>query len=132
MTRSDGQATVELVLVIPLLLVFVLGLVQVGRVIGAQLAVTDAARAGARAASVDPRPAVAEDAAGASAHPLAEGFDVSMERSGSHPGLVTVTVACDVPPISSLPVLRRVTTRVHASATMVVEPAAGEVAAGVS
>lgn len=54
MTRSDGgQATVEFVLVLPVLMVFLLAVVQVGLVVRDQLAVIHAAREGARAASVD-------------------------------------------------------------------------------
>ena len=78
-TSSDrGQATVELALCLPLLLLFLLGIVQVVVIVRDQLAVQLASREGARAA------AVAASSGGA-----AEG---SAERSVSlRPLLVTTT-----------------------------------------
>jgi len=55
-----GQATVELVLVLPLLAGVALALLQVALVARDQLAVVAAAREGARAAAVDPDPVAAE------------------------------------------------------------------------
>ena len=50
--RSDrGSAAVELALVVPVVLLIGFGLVDVGRVLNAQIKLTEAAREGARAAS---------------------------------------------------------------------------------
>lgn len=54
--REQGQATIELALVLPFLLVAGLTLVQGALVVSDQLAVVHAAREAVRAASVDPDP----------------------------------------------------------------------------
>jgi Flp pilus assembly protein TadG len=64
---GPGQAAVELALALPLLLVVLLSVVQIGLVVRAQLLVTHAAREGARAAAVDATPGAAAAAAAASA-----------------------------------------------------------------
>jgi len=51
--REGGQATVELVLVLPVLAVVVLALVQLAILAGDQLRVVDAAREAARAAALN-------------------------------------------------------------------------------
>ena len=56
---DEGQATVELALVLPLVCLLLLALVQVGLVVHAHLLVVHAAREGARAAAVDPHPSAA-------------------------------------------------------------------------
>jgi TadE-like protein len=56
MTDSPGQATVELALVLPVVVVLALTLVQVALVLRDQAAVVAAAREAARTASVDPDP----------------------------------------------------------------------------
>lgn len=61
--RRRGQATVELVLVLPVVVLALLLVVQVGLVVRAQVLVVAAAREGARSAAVDPAPGVAERAA---------------------------------------------------------------------
>ena len=88
--HERAQATVEFALVLPVVVVLLVGLVQVGRLVGLQVAVIDAARAGARAASVDPRPSVAEAAARVT---LARGdrLEVHLELAGGRPRVVTVT-----------------------------------------
>ena len=48
--REDGQATVELILMLPVVIMFLLLVIQVGLVVRAQILVADAARNGARAA----------------------------------------------------------------------------------
>ena len=58
-----GQAVVETALVLPLVVLFLLAVVQVGLVMRAQVLVTHAAREAARAAAVDPDPAAASRAA---------------------------------------------------------------------
>lgn len=51
-SRDRGAAAVELALVLPLLLLVVAGIVDYGRAFYTQIALTNAAREGARAASV--------------------------------------------------------------------------------
>jgi Flp pilus assembly protein TadG len=97
MPRSDraerGSAAVEFALVLPLVLVVVLGLVQVGLVIRDQLMVGAAARAGARAAAIQPDPAVVGAAASAAAPGLDPGLlTVDVTRSGTRGDPVTVDI----------------------------------------
>jgi hypothetical protein len=54
--RSAGQATVELALVLPVVVVLALTLVQVALVLRDQTALVSAAREAARAASIEPGP----------------------------------------------------------------------------
>ncbi|MEM9608484.1 MAG: TadE family protein [Actinomycetota bacterium] len=62
--RSErGQTTVELAIVLPLIIIFLLFVVQVGLVVRAQLMVTHAVREGARAAAVGEDPTAAVVAA---------------------------------------------------------------------
>ncbi|MEY2455598.1 MAG: hypothetical protein QOH64_1104 [Acidimicrobiaceae bacterium] len=64
MRRGDrGQAVVETALVLPLVVLFLLAVIQVGLVVRAQVLVTHAAREAARAAAVDPDPGAASRAA---------------------------------------------------------------------
>lgn len=92
MKRADGeygQATVELALIMPVLLLLVLSIVQVAVVARDQVLVVHAARAGARAAAVEPVRAVAVDATMASAPLDATRIRVELEVRGPW---VTVTV----------------------------------------
>jgi Flp pilus assembly protein TadG len=50
--REDGQAFVELALILPVLLLLLLGVIQFGTVFRDYIALTDATRVGARQASV--------------------------------------------------------------------------------
>lgn len=82
MTRrwaESGQATVELVLSLPVVLLAVLAVFQVGLVVNDRLLVTHAAREGARAAAVEPTDAAASRAASAA--------------TGLDPARLTVTLA---------------------------------------
>ena len=56
MNREQGQATVELALLLPLLALVTLAVVQVGLVARDRVALTHVAREAARAAVVDPSP----------------------------------------------------------------------------
>jgi Flp pilus assembly protein TadG len=116
--RDRGQAAVELALCLPLLFVFLLGIVQLLVIVRDQLAVELAARESARAAAV----AASSDATAQRAasraialHPLRVGINTSADT-------VTVTVShlthTDVPLIGAL--LPDIT--VTASATMALEP----------
>jgi Flp pilus assembly protein TadG len=60
-----GQATAELAVVFPVVLLLALTLLQAALVLRDELVLTDAAREAARAASLDPDPAGIERAAGA-------------------------------------------------------------------
>ena len=73
---DSGQAAVEFAIVLPVILVVVLGIVQVGLAMRNELAVELAAREGARAASVTTDAAGAADAA-------AERDDVTTHRNRS-------------------------------------------------
>jgi Flp pilus assembly protein TadG len=53
-SRDEGQASVELALVLPLVVVLLLAVVQVGLVVRDQILVVHAAREAAREAAVDP------------------------------------------------------------------------------
>jgi Flp pilus assembly protein TadG len=53
LTRADGQAFVEFVIVLPLLMMLMLGIGQFGLAFHNYLSVTDATRVGARAAAVN-------------------------------------------------------------------------------
>ena len=84
-----GQTTAELAVVFPVVLLLALTLVQAALVLRDDLALADAAREAARAASLDPDPARAERAAAA----VLPGATV---HSGARPaagGLVTVRVS---------------------------------------
>jgi Flp pilus assembly protein TadG len=61
---DEGQATVEVVLVLPLLLLVALGILQVALVARDVVAVHHAAREAVRAAAVEPGPGAAAAAAG--------------------------------------------------------------------
>ncbi len=113
-----GQAAVELALCLPLLFIFLLGIVQLVVIVRDQLAVQLAAREAARAAAVaEPSAASAEAAAtqAISLRPLA----VAARSSAT---AVTITVShvtrTDVPLIGAL--LPDIT--VTAAATMALEP----------
>jgi Flp pilus assembly protein TadG len=62
-----GQASVELALLLPLVVVLLLAVLQVGLLARDVVLVTHAAREAARAAAIDPDPAAAETAASAAA-----------------------------------------------------------------
>ncbi len=92
----------EVALVVPVVAVLLLAIVQVGLVVRDQVLVVHAAREGARAAAVDPRPGAA--AAGAKASSPLKASRLTTETVTSHMGansIVTVRVtyrsATDVP-----------------------------------
>jgi hypothetical protein len=59
--RDRGAAAVEMALVLPLLLMLVFGIIEFGLLLTAKIGVTEAAREGARAATVDSDPSAARD-----------------------------------------------------------------------
>jgi Flp pilus assembly protein TadG len=99
-TRRDrsqsGSAVVEFALVLPLVLVVALSLIQVGLLVRDRLLIEAAARAGARAAAVEP------DADGVRAAALAAApdldptlVDVEIARQGTQGDPVTVSIRYD-------------------------------------
>ena len=118
--RHDGQAAVELALALPVVVLFLLLVVQAGLVVVDQVAVVDAARDGARAAALDPAPGVAR-AAVLHGRLTATSTEVAEHRAAGHPPTVTIEVthhaATDVPLVG--PLLPDVD--LHGSATMAVE-----------
>ncbi len=117
-SSSSGQATVELALCLPLLFMFLLGIVQLVVIVRDQLAVQLAAREAARAAAVAaPSAPAAERAANRAIalRPLMVATRLSIDA-------VTITVShvthTDVPMIGAL--LPDIT--VTAEATMTLEP----------
>ncbi len=111
-----GQATIEFALVVPVLALLLVGMVEVARVASLQVATVDAARAGARAASVDPRPVAARQAIGATAD--GSPWSVATEVVAGSPRLVTVHVTRVV---RLLPGPGWTEVRLEASSTMAVE-----------
>jgi Flp pilus assembly protein TadG len=87
LTGVAGQATVEFALALPIVLIVMLGMTQVGVAIRNELAVELAAREGARAASVSANPAGAASSAATAAVDLP--ISVATQVSGHR---VTVTV----------------------------------------
>lgn len=87
-----GQATVELALVLPVVLMLVLLVVQLGLVLRDQVMVVNAAREGARAAAVEPSTSAAARAVFATTRLDPARTAVATTSGGSAPPLVTVTV----------------------------------------
>jgi len=102
---EQGQASVELALCVPVVVVLLLAVVQVGLLVVDQVAVVQAAREGARRASVDPDADVVRRAALGGR--LVPGRTVvGVERLGGNPPMARVTVrhraATDVPLVGGL------------------------------
>jgi Flp pilus assembly protein TadG len=120
--RDRGQAAVELALGLPLLCLFLLGVVQVGLVVRDHLVAGLAAREAARAASVAAEPVAAGVRAATAAGLDLDRASVSISESA---GRVTATVVdrvtTDVPLVGAL--IGDV--EIRASVTMAVEPAPG-------
>ena len=89
---ARGQATVELALVLPVVLLLILSIVQLGLVIRDQVMVVNAAREGARAAIVEPSTAAAAQAVFATTRLDPAHTGVALTSSASAPPLITVTV----------------------------------------
>ncbi|MFC7306805.1 TadE/TadG family type IV pilus assembly protein [Streptomyces monticola] len=99
---DSGSAAVELVLAVPLLVLCMFVVVGLGRLVGARLAVNDAAYQAARAASLARTPGEAGSAAEAAARSSLAGrgstcgaFSVRTHGGGGAPGgVVRVRVTC--------------------------------------
>ena len=86
---DEGQSAVELALVLPLLVLLLLGMVQVGLVVRDQVLLTHAAREAAREAAVDPSPDAPRRAAlsGAGLDPAR--LEVRVTREGGAERVIT-------------------------------------------
>lgn len=121
MNRPDrGQAAVELGLALPLVVVLLLGLVQVGLVVRDQVLLTHVAREAVRAASLVDNPEAVEQTAH-SAGPLdADRLEVTVAERGSPGEQVTVEVGYDATRVPLVGVMLP-DIRLRASASMRVE-----------
>jgi Flp pilus assembly protein TadG len=120
-SRDRGQATVELALGLPLLVVLLSGVLQMGLVMRDQILVTHAAREAVRAAALDPDEAAATRAAQGAGPLDPSRLELTLtgrDGRGSH---VTARVEYRSP--IRLPLIGRALPDVelHASATMRVE-----------
>lgn len=115
---DEGQAAVELALVLPLVALLLLVLVQVALVVRDQVLVVHAAREAARAVAVDPTPRAARHAALAGA-PLAE-HRLSLQLSGDEAGAQLVDVHLSYRSPTYTPIIGALLPDmlVHASASM--------------
>ena len=94
---DTGQATVELALVLPLVVLALLAIIQVGLLVRDQNLVNHAAREAARAAAVDDDPAAANRAAERAGPLNPQGLDVEVHGRGAVGSQVTVTVRYATP-----------------------------------
>jgi hypothetical protein len=104
--RDSGQAAVELVLVVPLVMVLALAVVQLALVARDQVLVTHAAREGARQAAVEPDAGSVRAAALAGTRLDAGHVEVEVGHRGDPGGRVRVEVRyrspTDVPLVGAL------------------------------
>ena len=119
--NERGQATVEAALVLPLVVILLLAVVQIGLLVRAEVLVTHAAREAARSAAVDADPQAAVRAATLATTLDPDRMNVQVQgRNGSGSRVqvdVTYTATTDIPLVGGL--IGDVT--LHASATMRVE-----------
>jgi Flp pilus assembly protein TadG len=125
MTRrrgEAGQASVELALLLPVIVVLLLAVLQVGLLARDVVLVTHASREAARAAATDPDPGAARAAATASSGLDADRLEVVVRGRGGAGSRVRVDVAyraaTSVPLVGGLLGDRTI----RSSATMRVEP----------
>ena len=96
--RGDGgQASVELALVLPLVLLLLLGIVQLGLLVRDEILVVHAAREAAREAAVDPAPDAPSRAAAASSTLDSSRLTVTSSGRGAAGSRVRVEVAYRAP-----------------------------------
>jgi hypothetical protein len=118
--RERGQATVELALALPVVVLFVLFVIQVALVVRDQILVLEAARSAAREAAVDSNLGRVSDAAQTDGL-VRERLDISMRGRGAAGSQVRVELRyrelTDVPLVGPLLPSRDL----HAAATMRVE-----------
>lgn len=96
-SSARGQATVEVVLVLPVVIGLVLAVVQIGLVARDQLLLIHAAREAARAAAVDPTPDGASSAARAAGGLRPDRLGVDLGPVGGPGQRLVVTVRYAAP-----------------------------------
>lgn len=96
--NDDGQATVELALLLPVVTLLLLAVVQIGLIARDRVLTVNAARAAARAVAVQPDPATARTAAGL-ALPPGRRFRVVLDGELRAGGLATVIVTTRAHPV---------------------------------
>lgn len=89
---DGGQASVELALLLPVVVVLVLAVLQVGLLARDVVLVTHAAREAARAAAVEPDPAAARAAAAGSSGLADDRLHVAVSNRGEPGAPVSVTI----------------------------------------
>jgi Flp pilus assembly protein TadG len=95
---ESGSAVVEFALLLPILLLVLLGVVQIGVLANDRLLLAQAARAGAREAAVqEDEVAVREAATSAGAGLDPERLRLEVDRAGERGSPVTVSLSYDVP-----------------------------------
>lgn len=103
---QDGQAAVELALLLPLVALLLLVLVQVGLVVRDQILVVHAAREAAREVAVEPAPEAARRAAAASSGLDPSRLSIRVDGRGAPGSRAEVTAryvaATDVPIVGGL------------------------------
>lgn len=105
MPRSGerGSAAVEFALVFPLILLLLLAFMQIGVLARDQLVLTQASRAGAREAAVDPSAGAVEEAVRSAAVGLeGDRLRVEIVRAGARGSQVSVSLAYEVPTAATL------------------------------
>ncbi len=95
--RDEGQAAVELALVLPLVAVVLLAVVQVGLIVRDQVLVVHAAREAAREAAVEPAPDASRRAALAGSGLEASRLSVDVSGRGAAGSRVRVAVRYRTP-----------------------------------
>lgn len=91
---ESGQATVELALALPAVLLALLAIVQAGLVVADHVRTVHVAREAARAVAVDGRPGAAPAAVAAAG---GEGCSASVSRPAAAGATLVVTVTCRSP-----------------------------------
>jgi Flp pilus assembly protein TadG len=102
---SDGQATVELALLMPVLMIGLLAVIQVALVARDRVLVVHATREAARAAAVEPDPATAARAAAQATGLDADRLSVSLGPQRAPGERLTVSVTYRAP--TSVPLVGR-------------------------
>lgn len=95
--RERGQATVEVVLALPVVVLSLLLVIQIGLIAHAQVLVVHAAREGARAAAIEGTAASAVAAARATPGLQPDRLAVHVDLDAEPGGLATVQVSYRVP-----------------------------------
>jgi Flp pilus assembly protein TadG len=114
-SRESGQATVEVALMIPVVVLLVLLVLQAGMAVRDRLVVLQATRVAARAVIVEPTRAAASAAVTASGAP--DRVSVSLSGDLDPGGLATVTATM---PASAVPLVGRVVAGEQVSERLVV------------